>query len=217
MRNIVIAIDGPAGAGKSTIARIIADKLKILYIDTGAMYRAVTLEIIRKSIKLEDIDKIRELIDKIEIELKDNKVYLNREDVTEEIRQQQVSNLVSPVSAIKDVRKKLVELQREMASNNSVVMDGRDIGTNVLKSANVKIFLTASVEERAKRRYTEMVNKGYKVELETIKSEIIMRDKIDSSREINPLKKAEDAIVIDTTDKNIENVVEEIICIVKKR
>lgn len=217
MSEIAIAIDGPAGAGKSTIARIIAGRLNITYIDTGAMYRAVTLFIMRKGIKLEDVDRIKESMESINIKLRDDRVYLNEEDVTEEIRLQEVGGNVSLIAAMPVVREKLVELQRHMADNDSVVMDGRDIGSNVLKNAGVKIFLTASIEERAKRRYTEMVGKGYEVDFESIKSEIILRDKIDSEREFNPLIKAHDAIVVDTTGKSIETVVEEILFIIKAR
>lgn len=217
MNKIVVAIDGPAGAGKSTIARIIADKLNVMYIDTGAMYRAVTLSVINAEISLDDSDSIDGLLKNMELKLSDNKVFLNGTDVTEAIRLPEVSALVSPVSAIPAVRERLVELQREMASDNSVVMDGRDIGTNVLKNADVKIFLTASVEARACRRYTELREKGHKVNIDSIKEEITTRDCIDSSRKINPLVKAQDAIEIDTTQKSIDVVVDEILNIIRKR
>jgi len=217
MNKIAIAIDGPAGAGKSTIAKIVGKRLNIMYLDTGAMYRAVTLSIIKSCISTEDIDEIEKLLDNIKIDFIGERIYLNGEDVTEKIREQEVSKLVSPVAAIPQVREKLVQIQREIALNNSVVMDGRDIGTNVLKDADVKIFLTASVEERAKRRYKELINKGYKVELDSIKREISIRDEYDSNRKINPLRKAKDAFEIDTTYKSVEEVAEEIINIVKKR
>jgi cytidylate kinase len=217
MERISIAIDGPAGAGKSTIARIIADRLKILYIDTGAMYRAITLYMIKNNIELNELERIKELLDKIYLEFKDNRIFVDGVDVSDAIRNQEVNKYVSPVSTIPIVREKLVDLQRSMALKNSVVMDGRDIGTNVLKDADIKIFLTASVNERAKRRYLEMLNKSINVDMESVKRDISLRDKIDSEREINPLRKAPDAIAVDTTGKSIEDVVNEIIYIIKKR
>lgn len=218
MNKIVIAVDGPAGAGKSTVAKKIADKLNILYIDTGAMYRAVTLNIIENNIDLKDDESIQKLLDNIEITLNGDKIYLNQNDVSKKIRSTEVNRLVSPVSAMPIVREKLVKLQRNMASLNSVIMDGRDIGTNVLKDADVKIYLTASIDERAKRRYSEMKEKGIAadLDLDAVKKDIIMRDKIDSERTLNPLKKAEDAIIVETTDKSIDEVVNEIIDIVNK-
>ena len=218
MNKIVIAVDGPACAGKSTVAKKIADKLNILYIDTGAMYRAVTLNIIKNNIDLKDDESIQRLLENIEITLKGEKIYLNQKDVSKKIRSTEVNRLVSPVSAMPIVREKLVKLQRDMASLNSVIMDGRDIGTNVLKNADVKIYLTASIDERAKRRYLEMKEKGIAadLDLDAVKKDIIMRDKIDSERTLNPLKKAEDAIIVETTDKSIDEVVNEIIDIVNK-
>lgn len=217
MRNIAIAVDGPAGAGKSTIAKIVADKLGFLYIDTGAMYRAVTLSIIRRNISLQNEAEIKKILDDIEIKIVNNRILLNDEDVSEEIRRQEVNNLVSPVSAIPFIREKLVEIQKGIASNNNVIMDGRDIGTHVLKEANVKIFLTASIDERAKRRYAQSKNKGNNVDYDIIKQGICDRDRIDSTREVNPLRKADDAIIVDTTNKSIEEVAEEILNIIKKR
>ncbi|KPU44857.1 cytidylate kinase [Oxobacter pfennigii] len=217
MNKIVVAIDGPAGAGKSTIARIIANRLQILYIDTGAMYRAVTLELLNKNISIEDIDKIEEILKHIKIDIMDDKVFLNNKDVTHEIRQQVINRTVSSVSAIPQVRKKLVDLQREFARNRSVVMDGRDIGTNVLKDADVKVFLTASADERSVRRYKEILLKGLDANLGEIKNEILARDELDSTRALNPLKKAHDAAVVDTTGKDIEMVVEEILKIIKPK
>ncbi|SKA83185.1 cytidylate kinase [Caloramator quimbayensis] len=216
MKNIVIAVDGPAGAGKSTISKIVAERLNIEYIDTGAMYRAITLKIIRKGIGLEDIDSIKKLLNETHIDFINGRIYLDEEDVSEDIRKIEVSSKVSDVAAMPFVRGKLVELQRNMASLKSVIMDGRDIGTNVLKDANIKIFLTASVDERAKRRYKEMIEKGNDVTFEDICRDIENRDRIDSTREVNPLKKADDAVEIDTTSKSIDDVVNEIISIVKK-
>lgn len=211
-----IAIDGPAGAGKSTIARIIAEKLGYLYIDTGAMYRAVTLYMIENDISIDDINKITRLMDCMDIRLNKGSIFVNGRDITDEIRSQKVNKLVSPVSAIPEVREKLVELQRNIASENSVVMDGRDIGSNVLKDADVKIFLTASVEERARRRCQEMVQKGVNVDLNIIIKDISIRDKADSERKLNPLIKADDAVVVDTTGKSIDEVVEIILGIIEE-
>lgn len=211
-----IAIDGPAGAGKSTIARIIAERLGFLYIDTGAMYRAVTLYMIENDISIDDINKITRLMDCMDIRLNNSSIFVNGRDITDEIRSQKVNKLVSPVSAIPEVREKLVELQRNIASENSVVMDGRDIGSNVLKDADVKIFLTASVEERARRRCQEMVQKGVNVDLNIIIKDISIRDKADSERKLNPLIKADDAVVVDTTGKSIDEVVEIILGIIEE-
>lgn len=216
MRSIAIAIDGPAGAGKSTIAKLVADRLGILYIDTGAMYRCVTLSILERNIRLHNEAEIRKILNDMEIHFTGNRIFLNSEDVTEKIRLQEVNNLVSTVSAIPFVREKLVEIQRNIASDNNVIMDGRDIGTHVLKDANVKIFLTASIEERAKRRYMQSKSNGDNIDYDIIKQGICDRDRIDSTREVNPLRKADDAIVVDTTSKSIEAVVEEILDIIKK-
>lgn len=217
MKNMVIAIDGPAGAGKSTISKILAQKLNIEYIDTGAMYRAVTLKIIRMGIDLQDDEAIKDMLKYTKIDFVKGRIYLDGEDVSEEIRTIKVSSKVSDVAAKPYVREKLVEIQRKMAMQKSVIMDGRDIGTNVLKDANVKIFLTASIEERAKRRYKEMIEKGINVTFEEICRDIENRDRIDSTRKTNPLRKAEDAVDIDTTSKTIDEVVEEIISIVNKQ
>ncbi|QCX32619.1 (d)CMP kinase [Caloramator sp. E03] len=217
MRNLIIAIDGPAGAGKSTISKIIAEKLNIEYIDTGAMYRAVTLKIIRKGISLNDDDAIECMLKETEIDFINGRIYLDGEDVSKDIRTIEVSSKVSDVAAKSYVRQRLVEIQKNMAAKKSVIMDGRDIGTNVLKDANYKIFLTASVEERAKRRYKEMIEKGSNVTFEDVCKDIENRDRIDSTRKVNPLRKADDAIEVDTTSKSIDEVVDEILSIVNKR
>ncbi|WDU84144.1 (d)CMP kinase [Caloramator sp. Dgby_cultured_2] len=217
MKKFSIAIDGPAGAGKSTIAKIIAQRLKIEYIDTGAMYRAITLKIIRNGTDINNIDEIIELLEKTDINFINGRVYLDGEDVSEEIRLPEIGKLVSQVAAIKEVREKLVAIQRDIAKNKSVIMDGRDIGTNVLKDAEIKIFLVASVEERAKRRYKELLEKGIEVSYDDIVKEIEKRDYIDSTREVNPLRKADDAIVVNNTNKTLEEVVEEILNIVCKK
>lgn len=215
MKKMAIAIDGPAGAGKSTIARIIAESLDLLYIDTGAMYRAVTLYMIENNISISNIDEIKKLMDSMDIRLKDSSIFVNGRDITDEIRSPKVNKLVSPVSAIREVREKLVEMQRNIASIDSVVMDGRDIGSNVLKDADIKIFLTASVEERAKRRCQEMIQKGINADLNNVIMDISSRDKADSERKLNPLIKADDAVVVDTTGKSIDEVVEIILRIIK--
>jgi cytidylate kinase len=217
MDRIVIAIDGPAGAGKSTISKIVAKKLNIEYIDTGAMYRAVTLKLKRKNVSLSDEEELKKIMDETDIDFVNSRVYLDGEDVSEEIRMPYVSEMVSEVAAKGVVREKLVQLQRNMAAKKSVIMDGRDIGTNVLKDANYKIYLTASVEERAERRYKEMKEKGINVTFSEICHDIQERDRIDMSREINPLKKAEDAVLVDTTGKGIDDVVEEILKIANSR
>lgn len=211
MNKIVIAIDGPAGAGKSTISKIVASRLGIEYIDTGAMYRAVTLKAFRNNIGFGDKDALDMMLINTSIEFKNRRLIMDGEDVSEEIRLQHISKNVSEVSAVPEVRLRLVELQRKMASNGGVIMDGRDIGTNVLKDARLKVFLTASVEERARRRYTELKDKGLDVSFEGICQDIEARDKYDSSRKVNPLCMAEDAVLLDSTNMSIEQVVDKII------
>ncbi|MDF2673213.1 MAG: (d)CMP kinase [Clostridiales bacterium] len=216
MKRIVIAIDGPAGAGKSTISKIIAKRINIEYIDTGAMYRAIALKALNNGIDFEDIDGIEKLLKDTDINFNNGKIYLDGIDVSGKIRTPEMSSLASSISAIKVVREKLVYLQRLMAAKKSLVMDGRDIGTNVLKDAKYKIYLTATVEERASRRYNELCKKNIDVTFENICKDIITRDKNDMERKINPLYKAEDAILVDTTGKSIEEVVNEILNIVMK-
>ena len=210
-----IAIDGPAGAGKSTVAQIVADKLDYIYVDTGAMYRAITLKALKEKIDFKDDQALAKLVRDTDISFKkfgdEIKIFLDGEDVSKEIRQNKVSNNVSMLAQNKSIREELVRLQREIASQGGVVMDGRDIGTVVLADAELKIYLTASVEERAQRRYDELRVKDNNISLESIKEDIIRRDKMDKNREISPLQKAEDAIEVDTTDLNIEEVVDEII------
>lgn len=212
--NVTIAIDGPASSGKSTVARRIADDLGLIYVDTGAMYRALTFEALRKNVNIKDEGALLELLKHTEITLKKRNmaqsVYLNDEDVTEDIRQNNVTNTVSIVAAHPLVRKEMVTRQKKLAENNGVVMDGRDIGTVVLPDSDVKIFLVASVMERAERRHKENRSKGIFSDLEQLKKDIAERDYKDSTRDTSPLKQAEDAVRIDTTKLSIEQVVEKI-------
>ncbi len=207
MEYISVAIDGPAGAGKSTIAKKLAKKLKYVYVDTGAMYRAITYKALQLNIDIHDEDEYK-FLDTIQLNFKnDNQVFVDEENITKKIRERDVSNAVSIVSSKKVVRDKIVPMQREIALNTNVIMDGRDIGTNVLKDADYKFYLTASVDERAKRRYLELNKKNMEVSLDDIKDEIIKRDNFDSNRELNPLKKANDAYEIDTSNLTIDEVV----------
>lgn len=204
---LIIAIDGPAGSGKSTTAKLLAQKLGYLYIDTGAMYRAVTLYAIKNNLLGND-EKIIELANKLNIDLKfengQTKVFVDGNDVSESIRSLEVNQNVSPVSKIEGVRKVLVQKQKEMGKNGGVVMEGRDITTVVFPNADVKIFLTATIDERAKRRALEFAQKGQNLDIEKVKENISERDRIDSNRAVSPLKKSEDAIEIDTSDLSIE-------------
>jgi CMP/dCMP kinase len=216
MKKLVIAIDGPAGAGKSTISKIIAKKLNIEYIDTGAMYRAVTLKILTNNINFHNENELQAMLKETTVCFEDGRIILDGFNVSEEIRMPIISERVSEIAAIFVVREKLVELQRQMGLNKSVIMDGRDIGTYVLTNANYKIFLTASVQERAERRYEELINKGIEVLYEDVYIDIEERDQKDSTRELNPLRRAEDAILVDTSGKNIDEVVEVILKIIHK-
>jgi cytidylate kinase len=219
MTNFQVAIDGPASAGKSTIAKILATKLNYVYVDTGAMYRTITLAAKKNGIAYNDEEKIKNLLSQTEIRFEPStpvqRVFLNDTDVTEEIRSDEVTNNVSVVASFADVRSNLVNRQREIANNNSVIMDGRDIGTTVLPEADVKIFLVASVDERAQRRYKENVAKGMTTDLETLKREIEARDYKDSHRQISPLTQAKDAILVDTTGQSIDDVVAKIANIIE--
>jgi len=213
-KRISIAIDGPAAAGKSTVAKIVAEKLEYVYIDTGAMYRALTYKALREGVSLNDETDLISLLNDTTIELfpgeKGQKVVLDGIEVTQEIRTAEVTNQVSYASIHEQVRKEMVKRQQMFAKDGGVVMDGRDIGTHVLPNAEVKFFLLASVEERAQRRHAENTQKGFQSDLERLKAEISARDKIDSEREVAPLKKADDAVVIDTTSLSIADVVEKI-------
>ncbi|MFD2617658.1 (d)CMP kinase [Terrilactibacillus laevilacticus] len=220
--NFQVAIDGPAAAGKSTVAKKVAKICSFIYIDTGAMYRALTFKALEKKVDLTDGQKLKSILDRAIIKLKPTengqRVILDGEDVSEVIRYQNVTNAVSLVSSHREVREEMVLRQRKLAENTGVVMDGRDIGTHVLPNADVKIFLKASVEERALRRYKEVLAKNIEtVSLEKLQEEIALRDKKDSEREVSPLVKAVDAIEIDTTSLSIDDVVDRILELVKER
>ena len=216
--SFVVAIDGPAGSGKGTVAKLISEKLGFVNIDTGATFRCIALAMIQKDIKKEEEDKIKELLNHIDINMKpDGTVLLNGEIVTDRIRENDVNTLVSPISVIKIVRDKLLDVQRKIAEGKNVVMEGRDIGTVVFPDADVKIYLDASPEERAKRRLKQNQEKGIESSYEEVLQNIIDRDKRDSGREIAPLKQADDAIYLDSTPLSIEEVVEKITYIIKAK
>lgn len=210
-----IAIDGPAGAGKSTIAKIVAKELGFIYVDTGAMYRAMALYMINNNIDASDSEKISATCQSADITIRHEggvqRVYLNGEDVSELVRKEEVGKMASASSVNGDVRKKLVELQQKLAQTTDVVMDGRDIGTVVLPDADLKVFLTASSRVRAERRYKELTEKGEICDIDAIEKDIIERDYRDSHREISPLKQAEDAVLVDTSDMTIDEVAGKII------
>ncbi|MCG9967715.1 (d)CMP kinase [Pelotomaculum terephthalicicum JT] len=211
-----IAIDGPAGAGKSTVARMVAEELGYLYIDTGAMYRAITLKAIREGLDLHDPVAVGEMAEAANVELvagddRNLKILLDSEDVTEEIRSPYISQNVSLTASIPAVRKHLVKLQQAMAKRGGVVMEGRDVGTVVLPDARIKIYLTASTEERARRRREELIGKGYHVNQEQMEMEICERDRIDTTRKTDPLVPAPDAEIIDSSFFTVDMVVKMII------
>lgn len=208
MNNLVIAVDGPAGAGKSTIAKIIAKRLNINYIDTGAMYRAITYKCLKNNVDINNEEEVVKIAQNTDIDFRDNNLYLDKEIVNEEIRTIEVSNNVSNVAKIKEVRYLMVDVQREIGKRNSVILDGRDIGSYVFPNADYKFYLIATPEERGIRRFKELTEKGYDTSLEEIVKDIVRRDEIDSNREFAPLVKAEDAIEIDTTGKSIDEVVD---------
>lgn len=202
-----IAIDGPSGAGKSTIAKALAKRLNIDYIDTGAMYRATGYKLLNEKIELDDLDSLQLMLDHTDIDFSEGHIFLDGKIVDDVIRTPEISKQASVCSAIGIVRKKLVEIQRNMGKTKSVIMDGRDIGTNVFPDAEFKFYLVASAEVRAKRRYKELIEKGQNVELKQILSDIEARDHNDMTRKINPLRKADDALEVDSTDMNIQEVV----------
>lgn len=217
MKKIIIAIDGPAGAGKSTVAQLVAKRLNYTYIDTGAMYRAIAWKVLQEGLTVQDKAAMIHIAQNIRIKLEyiDGKtqVFVNEYDVTNLIRDPEVSSMVPEVAQVAEAREAMVDLQRDMAKQGGVVMDGRDIGTHVLPNADVKIFLTASIEERAERRWRELIEKGFTIKLEEIGRDIAARDKKDYEREISPLIQASDAILLDTTTLSIEEAVAAILVI----
>lgn len=216
-----VAIDGPAGAGKSTIAKAVANKLNLIYVDTGAMYRAMALFMIREGVNLTDTDKIIEKCKEADITIRYEEgvqvVFLNGENVNAFLRTEEVGNAASVTSVIPEVRAKLVELQKALAASSDCIMDGRDIGTCVLPNAQLKVYLTASSEVRAKRRYDELLAKGEKADLQKIKQDIEERDYRDMNRETSPLKVAEDAVLVDSSYMGIEEVIDTIMDLCEKR
>ena len=216
-----IAIDGPAVAGKSSIAKLVAERLSFIYIDTGAMYRTMALYFMNRGINTKDQMLVESRCEEIDIRIHyengEQQIFLNGENVSVEIREEQVGNEASVVASYGKVREKLVALQRSMAASSDVIMDGRDIGTVVLPDADVKIYLTASSAVRAERRYKELTEKGAVCDLKKIEEDIKIRDYQDMNREISPLKQAEDAVLVDSSDMTIDQVIEEIISIVEKK
>lgn len=216
--SFIIAIDGPAGSGKGTITKSVADKIGFFRLDTGALYRCVTLEVIRNNIELSDVKSIVDIARNMKVRFVTNEklneldyVFLNDEDVTKAIRSNEVNNLISPVSTIRELREEMLGIQRKMAENKNTIMEGRDIGTVIFPNADLKIYLNADIEERARRRYKENIEKGIETNYEEVLQILKNRDKIDMEREVSPLKKADDAIEIDSTNLSIEEVVDEIV------
>ncbi len=220
-KNYVIAIDGEAGTGKSGLAKSIAEKYNLVYMDTGAMYRCVTLNMIWNNISLDDEEKISKLLDNIKIDMEkeegEDKFFLNGVEVTKQIREKQVNDLVSQVSHIPIVRERMVELQRKLAKGKKIVMEGRDIGTNVFPNAQVKIYLTASAPERARRRYEQNKKKGIDIPYDEILKNVMFRDNNDKTSSVAPLKKADDAFELDTTNYSIEEVEDIVVSKIRER
>ena len=216
-----VALDGPAGAGKSTVAKTVAKNLEILYVDTGALYRSLALFAINNNVSCSDEENVLKILDKANVELKYvnkvQRVFLNNEDVSEKIRTPEISMGASDISAIPAVRQFLLDLQRKIARENSVIMDGRDIGTVILPDAEVKIFITASAEIRAKRRYDELIEKGQDVVYEDVLKDVIERDYNDSHRKIAPLKQADDAVLLDTSSLSLDESIDAVIEIINNK
>ncbi len=222
---LIITIDGPAAVGKSTMGKLIARELGFLYIDTGAIYRAITWKVLKNNINVNDENIISNLVSNtcVTIEKVNCKslndyyhIFVDGEDITEEIRNPRIDQNVSQIARLPKIRKQLIYLQRKLAEKGNIVMEGRDIGSVILPQADIKFYFTASEEERIKRRYRELINKGYRMDYEEVKKQIIQRDKIDSKRKYAPLIKAKDAILIDSTEKSIEEAKDNILKIIKK-
>lgn len=219
--SFIVAIDGPAGTGKGTIAKLVSKEFGFINVDTGAMFRCVTLAMLRENISIEENEKIKRLLQEIQIDLQEENgeqvVLLNGEDVTSQIRTKQINEFISAVSQIEQVRSKLLDLQRKIAQGQNVVMEGRDIGTTVFPNANVKIYLDASSEERARRRVKQNEEKGIQMSYEEVLESVKRRDMLDSTRKISPLKKADDAILVDSTNMTIDEVSNKVYSIIREK
>ena len=217
----IVAIDGPAGSGKGTITKLVAEKRNLVSIDTGAMYRCVALDCLNNGIDVEDIEGIERILDKIQIELKKidgvQKVFLNGEDVSKEIREPRVDEVVAKFAAVKQIRDKVTPMQREMGKTQNIIMEGRDIGTVVFPNANVKIFLDCSIEERANRRYKQNLEKGIQMTYEEVLENIKERNRLETERDVAPFVKPEDAVTVDSTNLSINEVVEEVLKIIDEK
>ena len=207
MKNLIVAIDGPAGSGKSTIAKLLAKKYDLTYIDTGAMYRMITLYLLENNIDINDLKEVERVLNTVNLDMQGDKFYLDNVDVNTKIREKRINDNVSKVASIKIVRSNLVDLQRKISNNKDVILDGRDVGTVIFPNAQVKIFLIASPEERARRRYNEFLEKKTKITYDEVLKSIKERDHIDSTRDESPFVKADDAIELDSTNLTIEDVI----------
>lgn len=207
MKNLIVAIDGPAGSGKSTIAKLLAKKYDLTYIDTGAMYRMITLYLLENNIDISDLKEVERVLNTVNLDMQGDKFYLDNVDVSTKIREKRINDNVSKVASIKIVRSNLVDLQRKISNNKDVILDGRDVGTVIFPNAQVKIFLIASPEERARRRYNEFLEKKTEITYDEVLKSIKERDHIDSTRDESPFVKADDAIELDSTNLTIEDVV----------
>ncbi len=207
MKNLIVAIDGPAGSGKSTIAKLLAKKYDLTYIDTGAMYRMITLYLLENNIDISDLKEVERILNTVNLDMQGDKFYLDNVDVSTKIREKRINDNVSKVASIKIVRSNLVDLQRKISNNKDVILDGRDVGTVIFPNAQVKIFLIASPEERARRRYNEFLEKKTEITYDEVLKSIKERDHIDSTRDESPFVKADDAIELDSTNLTIEDVI----------
>ena len=207
MKNLIVAIDGPAGSGKSTIAKLLAKKYNLTYIDTGAMYRMITLYLLENNIDISDLKEVERVLNTVNLDMQGDKFYLDNVDVSTKIREKRINENVSKVASIKIVRSNLVDLQRKISNNKDVILDGRDVGTVIFPNAQVKIFLIASPEERARRRYNEFLEKKTEITYDEVLKSIKERDHIDSTRDESPFVKADDAIELDSTNLTIEDVI----------